>query len=239
MSGAEEASVDDHPSPEGTTVGAEPGPKQEARAVGASGAAVGASGAAVVIISGPSGVGKDTIIEAMRRTPRPDRRYVITCTTREKRWYEEDGVDYHFLTLDAFRDLQAQGGFLEASEVHGNWYGTPRDQVAGALAAGKDAMLKIDVTGARTVREVVPQALLVFVVPPSLDELRRRLVGRDTEPSEALKIRWENAAYELLHQDEYDHVVVNHTGHADGTAEQIETIIAAEHAAHPSRRLRV
>lgn len=201
--------------------------------------ALGAPGASVVIISGPSGVGKDTIIDAMRKVPRTDRHYVITCTTRDKRWYEEDGVDYHFLSVAEFQALRERGGFLEASEVHGNWYGTPRDQVRDALTAGRDAMLKIDVTGARSVREAVPEALMVFVVPPSLDELRRRLVGRDTEPSEALKIRWENAAYELLRQDEYDHVVVNHTGHAEGTADEIEAIIAAEHAAHPGRRLRV
>ena len=201
--------------------------------------ALGAPGASVVIISGPSGVGKDTIIDAMRRIPRPDRHYVITCTTRDRRWYEEDGVDYHFLTLDSFGELRERGGFLEASEVHGNWYGTPRDQVAQALVAGKDAILKIDVTGARSVREAVPEALLVFVVPPSLDELRRRLVGRDTEPSEALERRWHNAAYELLRQAEYDHVVVNHTGQADGTAAEIEAIIEAEHVAHPDRRLRV
>src|SRR5664279_5148869 len=116
---------------------------------------LGAPGASVVIISGPSGVGKDTIIEAMRRTPRTDRHYVVTCTTRDKRWYEEDGVDYRFLTIEAFQELRERGGFLEASEVHGNWYGTPRDQVAQALVAGKDAILKIDVTGARSVRDVV------------------------------------------------------------------------------------
>ncbi len=201
--------------------------------------AVGAPGASVVIISGPSGVGKDTIIEAMRRAPRTDRHYVITCTTRDKRWYEENGVDYHFLTLDEFHALRQRGGFLEASEVHGNWYGTPRDQVADALAAGRDAILKIDVTGARAVRDAVPEALLIFVVPPSLDELRRRLVGRDTEPSEALERRWHNAAYELLRQGEYDHVVVNHTGHADGSALEIEAIIEREHTAHADRRLRV
>ncbi len=200
---------------------------------------LGAPGAMVVIISGPSGVGKDTIIDAMRRMPPTPRHYVITCTTRERRWYEVDSVDYHFLTLEAFQLLREQGGFLEASEVHGNWYGTPRDQVAEALVAGRDAILKIDVTGARAVREAVPEALMVFVVPPSLDELRRRLVGRDTEPPEALRLRWENAAKELLRQNEYDHVVVNHTGQADGSAAEIEAIIAAEHAAHPDRRLRV
>ncbi len=200
---------------------------------------LGAPGASVVIISGPSGVGKDTIIHAMRLVDHPDRHYVITCTTRDKRWYEEDGVDYHFLSQEEFDRRRALGGFLEASEVHGKWYGTPRDQVAAALAAGKDAILKIDVAGARAVREAIPKALMVFVVPPSLDELRRRLVGRATEVSEALERRWHNAAYELLRQDEYDHVVTNHTGQAEQTAEEIEAIIAAEHAANPDRRLLV
>jgi len=200
---------------------------------------LGAPGAAVVIISGPSGVGKDTIIHAMRRVEHPDRHYVITCTTRDKRWYEEDGVDYHFLTQEAFDRKRREGGFLEASQVHDKWYGTPRDQVAGALAAGKDAILKIDVQGAHAVNDMVPEALLVFVVPPSLDELRRRLVGRATEVDEALERRWHNAAYELLHQDEYHHVVTNHTGQADQTADEIEAIIATEHANHPDRRILV
>jgi guanylate kinase len=198
-----------------------------------------APGAMLVIISGPSGVGKDTIIDAMRRMPPTPRHYVITCTTREKRWYEVDGVDYHFLTVEEFQRQRERGGFLEASEVHGNWYGTPRDQVVAALVAGRDAILKIDVVGARAVREAVPEALMVFVVPPSLDELRRRLVGRDTEPPEALRLRWENAAKELLRQNEYDHVVVNHTGQADSSAADIEAVIAAEHAEHPDRRLRI
>lgn len=203
------------------------------------GGVLGGPGATVVIISGPSGVGKDTIIHAMRQVPSTPRRYVVTCTTRERRWYEVDGVDYHFLTLEQFAELRDRGGFLEASEVHGNWYGTPRDQVADALSSGQDAILKIDVAGARKVRDAVPEALQVFVVPPSLDELRRRLVGRDTEPPEALRLRWENAAKELLQQNEYDHVVVNHTGQADHSAQEIEAIIAAEHARHPDRRLRV
>ena len=232
MSGAGEAVTEEHPCASDPSAGPPGESADDERALGA-------PGASVVIISGPSGVGKDTIIEAMRRAPRSDRHYVVTCTTRDMRWYEEDGVDYRFLTLEAFHALRDRGGFLEASEVHGNWYGTPRDQVAEALVSGKDAILKIDVTGARAVRDVVPEALLVFVVPPSLDELRRRLVGRDTEPSEALERRWHNAAYELLRQAEYDHVVVNHTGQADDTADQIEAIIAAEHAAHPARRLRV
>jgi guanylate kinase len=201
----------------------------------------GAPGAQVIIISGPSGVGKDTIIEAMqRRAPdRTDRVYVITCTTRDRRDYEVDGVHYLFRTEEDFARLRRSNGLLEYAEVHGNWYGTPRDQVVDAVTAGKDAILKIDVQGARAVRQVIPDALLVFVVPPSVAELQARLIARKTESPEAFAKRMKNAEFELARQDEYDHVVTNRTGRVEETADEIEAIIAAEHARHPDRRLRV
>lgn len=200
----------------------------------------GAPGALVVIISGPSGVGKDTIIEAMRRRgERADRHYVTTCTTRARRVYEEDGVHYHFRTADEFARLRAEDGLLEAAEVHGNWYGTPRAQVAEAIAAGQDAILKIDVQGARAVRDRIPGALLIFVVPPSIEELTARLVARSTETPEALARRMRNATAEMARAAEYDHLVVNETGQVERTAEAIEEIITAEKARHPSRRLTV
>jgi guanylate kinase len=200
----------------------------------------GAPGALLVIISGPSGVGKDTIIDAMqRRRPRADRRYVITCTTRERRVGEVDGVHYHFCTPERFYRLRDEGGLLEWAQVHGNWYGTPRDQVVEALIAGQDAILKIDVQGAHAVRASIPEALLIFVVPPSLDALTERLVSRSTETREQLERRLGNAAAELARQGDYDHVVVNETGQVDRTAAAIDEIIKAEHARFPGRRLRV
>jgi guanylate kinase len=193
-----------------------------------------------VIISGPSGVGKDTIIEAMRRrNPPHPRRYVITVTTRSRRPNEIDGISYHFLSHEDYRRLEAADGLLEASEVHGNWYGTPRDQVQSALESGRDAILKIDVQGADKVRAKVPGALLIFVVPPSIEELDARLVGRSTEAPRDLEIRRHNAAIELARREEYDHVVVNETGRIDETAEQIDAIIAAEHERFADRRIRV
>jgi guanylate kinase len=189
-----------------------------------------------VIISGPSGVGKDTIIDAMqRREPPHPRHYVITVTTRGIREREIDGVSYHFLSLDDYQRLDTAGGLLEASEVHGNCYGTPRDQVQSALSSGRDAILKIDVQGADKVREIVPDALLIFVVPPSLKALDARLVGRSTETPRDLEIRRSNAAIELSRMDEYDHVVINETDEVDRTAEQIDAIIAAEHDLYPAR----
>jgi guanylate kinase len=201
---------------------------------------LGAPGALLVIISGPSGVGKDTIIDALRARPRtPDYHYVTTCTTRSPRPGEVEDVSYHFLSQGAFHDLRKRGRLLEANEVHGNWYGTPRDEVIDALAADRDVILKIDVQGAQVVKERVPDALLVFVVPPSLEALFQRLKARATETADELEIRQRNAALELARQDDYDYVVVNETGQVERTAERIDQIIAVERAKFPSRRIRV
>jgi guanylate kinase len=190
----------------------------------------------LVIISGPSGVGKDTIIDALRQRPRdPDYFYVITCTTRAPRPGEIDGVSYHFLTRPEFLALRDSGGLLEANEVHGHWYGTPRSQVREALAAGHDVILKIDVQGAQQVKERVPNALLIFVVPPSLETLFQRLRARATETADELERRQRNAAIELARQEDYDYVVTNEDGQVERTAERIDEIIADEHRRHPDR----
>ena len=204
----------------------------------------GAPGAMLIIISGPSGVGKDTIIDALRRHEREtgregDRHYVVTCTTRAPRNGEVDGIDYHFVTRDEFLRIHAGRGFLEANEVHGNWYGSPRDEVRRALVAGRDVILKIDVQGAKVVKERVPEALLIFVVPPSQEALFQRLRSRATETAEELELRQRNAAIELARAGDYDQVVVNETGMVDRTAAEIEAIIAQEKRRHPDRRLRV
>jgi guanylate kinase len=199
-----------------------------------------APGAMLVIISGPSGVGKDTIIDALRRRAHErEYHYVVTCTTRARRPGEVDGVDYHFLSPETFAEWRAAGEFLEANEVHGNWYGTPRGQVRQALAAGRDVILKIDVQGAQVVKEKVPHALLVFIVPPSLEDLFQRLRARATETADELEIRQRNAAIELARQDDYDYVVVNETGQVERTAERIDEIMAREHERYPDRRVEV
>ena len=199
-----------------------------------------AEGAMLVIISGPSGVGKDTIIDALRERPRdPDYHYVVTCTTRARRPGETDGVSYQFLTKDEFLALRDSGGLLEANEVHGHWYGTPRAQVREALATGHDVILKIDVQGAQQVKERVPNALLVFVVPPSLEALFKRLRARATETADELELRQRNAAIELARQEDYDYVVTNEDGQVERTAERIDEIIAEEHRLHPFRLVRL
>ena len=200
----------------------------------------GLPGAMLVIISGPSGVGKDTIIDALReRSHDPEFRYVVTCTTRSPRPGEVDGVDYQFLSRDDFLRLRAARQLLEANEVHGNWYGSPRDQVREAVATGRHAILKIDVQGAQVVKEQVSEAVLIFVVPPTLETLFARLRTRATETADQLELRQRNAAVELARQDDYDHVVVNETGQVERTAELIDQIIAEERRRHADRRVRV
>ena len=201
---------------------------------------LGAPGALLAIISGPSGVGKDTIIDVLRELhPDPSRHFVVTCTTRERRHAEIDGVSYHFLSDDGFAALRDHGALLEASEVHGNWYGTPRDQVVDALVERRDAILKIDVQGARAIRRRAPQAVSIFVVPPSLEELYERLSARRTESADELDRRRRDAAVELARQDDYDYVVVNETGQVARTASRIDEILVREHLLHPDRRVAV
>lgn len=188
----------------------------------------------LVIISGPSGVGKDTIIEALqRRGHLPAYHYVVTCTTRPRRANEIDGVSYHFVSVSAFLAMRDAGELLEANEVHSNWYGTPRAGVRDALARGQHAILKIDVQGAEVVKRLVPAALLIFVLPPSLETLVEHLKARRTESAEQLEIRQRNAALELARKDDYDYVVVNQENRVDATAENIEQIISQEERRGP------
>jgi guanylate kinase len=194
----------------------------------------------LVVISGPSGVGKDAILDVLRGLPgHTGHHYVVTCTTRAMRPGEVDGISYHFLDAERFLALRAAGGLLEANEVHGNWYGTPRQQVAEALEAGRHAILKIDVQGADVVRARVPDALLIFVAPPTVDALLERLTSRATETSEELLLRQRNAAEEMARLKDYDYVVINETGEIERTAEQIGEIIALEGAKHAERRVRI
>ena len=146
---------------------------------------MGAPGALLVIVSGPSGVGKDTVIETFRRLHTGgDVFHVVTSTTRGRREGEVEGVSYDFLAPERFAATRDAGGFLEHAEVHGYWYGTPLSSVRDALVAGRDVMLKIDVQGAAAVKERITDALLIFLVPPSLEELFERLGSRAAESAD-------------------------------------------------------
>jgi guanylate kinase len=164
---------------------------------------------------------------------------IVTATTREQRDGEIDGVHYHFLSEPEFVELRDTGGLLEHANNHGHWYGTPVDQVRGILAAGRDAILTISPEGARNVRRQVPDALLIFVMPPSMEDLTERLRGRGSESEASLERRRVDAERWIGQADEYDHVVVNETGHPEEAAERIWEIIQAEARRDPPRRPRV
>jgi guanylate kinase len=192
----------------------------------------------LVVVSGPSGVGKSTIVAELARR-RPQVVPIVTATTRARRDDEIDGVHYHFLTDEAFQELMDRDGLLEHANNHGFWYGTPIDQVRGILAAGRDAILTISPEGARNVRRLVPDALTIFVMPPSMEDLADRLRGRGSESEASIERRRRDAERWMAEADDYDHVVVNETGRPEQAADRIWEIIQVEARRDPPRRPRV
>jgi guanylate kinase len=193
----------------------------------------------LVVVSGPSGVGKSTIVAELARS-RPQVVPIVTATTRPRREGEVNKVHYHFLSAAEFDRLREEGGLLETAVVHGkHWYGTPIGQVRGILAAGRDAVLTIDPQGARSVRQLVPDALLIFVMPPSIEDLASRLAERGSEDEASLADRWRSAELEMAASGDYDYVIVNETGHPDAAADRIWEIIQAEARRDPPRRVRI
>jgi guanylate kinase len=164
--------------------------------------------AKVFVITGPSGVGKGTLIRGLRERV-PDLELSVSATTRQPRPGERDGVDYHYLTPEEFERRVASGDFLEHATYSGNRYGTLRSELERRLREGIPVVLEIEVQGARQVREAMPDAVAVFIAPPSLDALRARLVGRGTDTAEQVNERMRTAAGELEAQPEFAHAVVN------------------------------
>jgi guanylate kinase len=162
----------------------------------------------LIVISGPSGVGKDTLIKRLLELDR-HLRYSVSCTTRAPRPGESDGVDYSFVSRDRFQELIDQGAFLEHATYNGNEYGTLAERVEKERSAGNDVVLKIEVKGAEQVRAKVPDAMFIFVAPPSVDELVKRQMKRNTESSQDMEARREIAKREMEYATRYDHVVVN------------------------------
>ncbi len=162
----------------------------------------------LVVLSGPSGVGKTTVVRHLRQSA-PQLWVSVSATTRFPRPGEADGVNYLFVSDEQFNRLVTDGDMLEWASYAGNRYGTPRQPVDAVRSTGAPVLLEIEIEGARQVRQAVPEALLVFLAPPSREELRARLTGRGTEPSDVVAQRLERADTELAAADEFDHVIVN------------------------------
>ena len=181
----------------------------------------------LVVLSGPSGVGKDAALDALKLLDRPWR-FVVTATTRPQRPGEQEGVDYIFLETAAFLKMKERDDLWESAQVYDYWYGVPRNQVRQGLQDGKDVILKVDVQGADTVRELAPDALFIFMIPSSLDELRSRLTKRMTEKPSEIDLRLSIAQSELGRVGEFDYRVVNREGQLEQTVAEIDAIITAE-----------
>ena len=179
----------------------------------------------IAVLSGPSGVGKDTVIDAWLAR-NADVRMVVTCTTREPRAGETDGVDYFFLSEPEFLDRVAAGRFLEHKLVHGHYYATPLDETERLLTEGLVALLKIDVQGGLTVKAARPDALMLFLAPPSMEELERRIRDRATDAEADIELRLANARGEMAQRGQYDYVVIN--DEVERAAKELDGIVAAE-----------
>jgi guanylate kinase len=181
--------------------------------------------ARVFVITGPSGVGKGTLIRGlMERLPRLE--LSVSATTRPARPGEQDGVDYHFLAPEQFAQRIEQGDFVEHADYAGRRYGTLRSELDNRVRAGVPVVLEIEVQGARQVRAAMPEALQVFIAPPSLDALRTRLVGRGTDDPEEVERRLRVAEHELEAQPEFGHVVVN--DRLEEALQRLTAIVAGE-----------
>jgi guanylate kinase len=192
----------------------------------------------LIVLSGPSGVGKDAVLAKMKESERP-LHYVITATTRPKRAREKNGVDYHFLSQKEFQQMIDKHQFLEWANVYGNYYGVPKDEITSALSQGVDTIVKVDVQGAATIRKILPQAVLVFIIPPSVEELEKRLKRRRSECLTDLALRLEGAKGEIKSLLLFDYVITSHRNKLDEIISQIDAIVTAEKCRVKPRTVRL
>ena len=162
----------------------------------------------IFVISAPSGTGKSTVVEGLLHRF-PHLTYSVSCTTRPPRAEERQDVDYHFVDRDTFMSMIRDGDFVEWAEVYGELYGTPRRQLKEAVKKGLDIVLDIDVQGGVAIKDAFPEAVTIFLLPPSLEVLEERLAGRATDSPEQVRLRLENARNEMAYRDRYDHRIVN------------------------------
>lgn len=182
----------------------------------------------LIVISGPSGVGKDSVIKKMKERDLPFH-FVVTATTRPRRQAEIQGKDYFFVSFENFTQMIENDELLEYAVVYGDYKGIPKDQVRQALASEKNVIMRIDVQGAATIRQILPQALLIFLTTQNEEEMIERLKQRKTETTDGLNKRIETAREELKRVHEFDYVVINRDCHLD---EAVDTILAIIHAEH-------
>ncbi|WP_201739650.1 guanylate kinase [Exiguobacterium sp. SL-10] len=181
----------------------------------------------LIVLSGPSGVGKGTVCRVLREEEGNNLQYSVSATTRKPREGEVEGVHYFFKTREQFEDMIEHDQLLEHAEFVGNYYGTPVEWVRETLESGRDVILEIEVQGAFQVKERFPEAVFLFLAPPSLQELRNRLVGRGTESEDVIKQRLLVAREEIELMDAYDYVVTN--DEVDKAIDRIKAIVTAEH----------
>ena len=180
-----------------------------------------------IVLSGPSGVGKDALLTRLKATE-SRMQFITTMTTRVRRPKEIDGVDYRFVTREIFEQLLKSNELLESAQVYNNWYGVPKQPIRDALKEGKDTIVKVDVQGAATIKKILPEAVFIFLMPPSLKELSERLVRRYTEKPPELALRLQAAADEIEQVSRFDYVVMNNSGGLDAAVAEIKAIITAE-----------
>jgi guanylate kinase len=190
----------------------------------------------LIVISGPSGVGKDAVLQRMKEKGLPFH-FVVTATTRAPRSDEQDGVDYIFISHDEFTSMIETGELIEYAIVYNDLKGVPKAQVRKALSSGKDVVMRVDVQGAAKIRELCPEAVLIFLTTQDEEELIERLKSRKTETPETLQVRIDTAYLELSRIDEFDYVVENRDGELDEAVLMIQAIIRAEHHRVHHRRV--
>lgn len=181
----------------------------------------------LIVLSGPSGAGKDTVLSRMKESGYPVE-FITTVTTRPKRAKEKDNVAYHFVSVESFKQMLKNKELLEWASVYGNWYGVPKQPVKQAMDKGRDAIVKIDIQGAATIKKIIPQAVFIFLMPPSMEELAARLKQRHTESDFDLDLRLKTAEEEIKQLPRFDYVVVNRQAEIKLAVAEIEAIITAE-----------
>ncbi len=181
----------------------------------------------LLILSGPSGVGKDAVLNRMREMSFP-LECITTVTTRSRRAGEREHIDYRFVSEARFQEMINHDELLEWANVYGNWYGVPREPVKRALDSGRDTILKVDIQGAATIKKKVPEAVFIFLMPPSMEELRHRLKRRHTESAFDLALRTRTAEEEIKRLPLFDYVVMSERDEIDRAVTDIRAIITAE-----------